>query len=85
MVNVNCATSAPFCTARPPKPCLLCGRPGAVNAMYFPDKNSLVAPPPGKGRIILYGLCEYCDSRRQSLMPIIEARIESNLRASGAI
>ena len=85
MAATNCATATTFCPARSPKPCLLCGRPGVFEALYFPGKNSPAAPPPGKGRIILYGLCEYCGSRRQSLLEIIEARIESDLRAAGAI
>ena len=85
MVDTNCATAARFCPARGPKPCLLCGRPGVFGALYFPSRNSPVAPPPGKGRIVLYSLCERCNRRRQSLLEIIEARIESDLRASGLI
>jgi hypothetical protein len=85
MTDTNCATAAPACPAKSPKPCLLCGRPGAMEALYFPGKNSPAAPPPGKGRIILYGLCEYCGTHRQMLMEVIEARIESDLRASGVI
>lgn len=85
MVDTKCATAAPFCPARPPKPCLLCGQPGAVNGMYFPGPHSPAAPPPGKGRIVLYSLCERCNRRRQSLLEVVEDRIESDLRASGAI
>ena len=85
MVDTNCATAAPSCPAWSPKPCVLCGRPGAFEALYFPGENSPAAPPPGKGRIILYGLCEYCGTHRRMLMEVIEARIESELRASGAI
>ena len=85
MVDANCAPIAPFCPARPPKPCLLCGRPGAVNGMYFPGPHSPAAPPPDKGRIVLYSLCERCNRQRQSLLEIVEDRIESDLLASGQI
>ncbi|MBN2583492.1 MAG: hypothetical protein JXL80_10520 [Planctomycetes bacterium] len=85
MVDIDRATVAPFGPARGLKPCLLCGRPGVVEALYFPGKNSPAAPPPGKGRIIIYGLCEHCGSHQQALTEIIEARIESDLRACGAI
>lgn len=85
MVTTNCATAAPFCSAGDPKPCLLCGRPGVIESLYFPGPNSAAAPPPGKGRIIRYRLCESCGRQRQSLLEIIEARIESDLRSSGLI
>jgi ribosomal protein S14 len=85
MADTNSATAAPSCPARGPKPCLLCGRPGVIESLYFPGPNSPAAPPPGKGRIIRYRLCETCGRQRQSLLEIIEARIESDLRSSGLI
>ena len=85
MFESNCATVSPFCPARSPKPCLLCGRRGVVEVLYFPGKKSPAAPPPGRGRNVRYALCEPCNSRRRSLLETIEARIESDLRASGLI
>lgn len=85
MVDADRAIAAPSCPARSPKPCVLCGRPGAVNGIYFPATDSPAAAPPGKSRIILYSLCQRCNGRRESLVEIIEDRIESELRASGVI
>ena len=85
MAGTNCATAAPFCPARGPKPCLLCGRPGVIESLYFPGPHSPAAPPPGKGRIIRYRLCERCNRRWQSLLEVVEDRIESDLRATGLI
>ena len=85
MVDTNRATTAPLHPKGGPKHCLLCGRPAVIESLYFPGPNSPAAPPPGKGRIIRYRLCEACGRQRESLLEIIEARIESDLRAGGLI
>ncbi len=85
MIVNNCASRKSSRFAQSPKPCLLCGKPGVFEALYFPGENTPVSPPSGKGRIILYALCEECGCRMKILTPIIEARIESDLRAEGVI
>ena len=86
MTDISRAPVAPPWLAARHKPfCLLCGRPSTFTTVYIPGKGTPVAPPPGKGRMIIYGLCDHCAGRFDELAEIIEARIESDLRASGAI
>ena len=43
-----------------PQPCIVCGRRGVVCGTFFckdPAAAGLPAPPPGKSRVYLYGLC----------------------------
>ena len=86
MSYANCATGTrPSADESCVQACLLCGRPGMIDVFYFPDENSPVAAPPGKTRIIHYYLCQGCGVRRHELFELIEARIESELHASGKI
>ena len=86
MVDMTRAPVAPPWLAARRKPfCLLCGRPTTFTNVYFPGKDTPVAPPPGKGRMIIYSLCDCCEGRFDELADIIEAKIESDLRATGAI
>ena len=86
MIDISRAAVAPPWLAARRKPfCLLCGRPSTSVNIYFPGKGTAAAPPPGKGRMIIYSLCDHCAARLDELAEIIEARIESDLRASGVI
>ena len=86
MVDISRAPVAPPWLAARRKPfCLLCGRPSTFTNLYFPGKNTAAAPPPGKGRVIIYSLCDRCAERLDELGEIIEDRIESHLRDSGVI
>jgi hypothetical protein len=86
MTDINRApVASPSLAARRKPSCLLCGRPSTFTNVYIPGKHTPVAPPPGKGRIIIYSLCDHCAERLDELGEIIEARIESDLRATGAI
>jgi hypothetical protein len=62
--------------------CLLCGRPTVSVCLYFPGPSSPIAHPQGRGRVILYSLCDDCDRQRQSLYPAIEAVIEREVIAT---
>lgn len=86
MTDIHRAAVAPPWLAARRKPfCLLCGQPTTFTNVYFPGKGTAAAPPPGKGRMIIYSLCSRCAERFDELSEIIESRIESDLRASGAI
>ncbi len=84
MVQANCAAAVPTETGdlRTPQ-CLLCGRPSAVDGLYFPGRGAPVAYRLGK--IIAYSLCGHCGSRVRLLADIIEARIEEKLSASSLV
>ena len=86
MIDTRYAPVAPPWLAARRKPfCLLCGRPTTFTNIFFPGKGTPLAPPPGKQRLIVYSLCDHCAGRLDELAENIEARIESDLRASGAI
>jgi hypothetical protein len=44
------------------KPCLLCGKPSTYGGIFVPigSMNQKLGALPGKGKVILYGLCEGC-------------------------
>jgi len=86
MTDVKRAPFAPPWLAARHKPfCLLCGSPTAFTTIYLPGKNSPAAPPPGKGRMIIYSLCKRCAQRLDTLADVIEARIENELRTAEII
>jgi len=41
-------------------PCLLCGKPAVVGALFVPNDQDLVGAPPGKLRVFRYSLCRRC-------------------------
>ena len=43
--------------------CTLCGRPPAYVGLFFPDDPQKYGAPAGKTRVVVYGLCETCNSR----------------------
>jgi hypothetical protein len=43
-----------------PLPCLLCGLPPHIGAVFIPHDQRGVAAPPGKVRAIRYSLCRRC-------------------------
>jgi hypothetical protein len=65
--------------------CFLCGRASSFVNVYLPGKGTPAAPPPGKGRMIVYSLCERCAERLDELADVIEARIESQLSRADLI
>lgn len=70
----------------PPQIFLPAVRPAEhVHKHLLPGKGTAIAPPPGKRRMIIYSLCDHCAARLDELTEVIEARIESDLRASGVI
>ena len=86
MTDISRATAAPEWLARKTHPfCFLCGRPSTFVNVYLPGKGTPAAPPAGKGRMIIYSLCEACAGRLDVLAETIEARIESELRRAGLI
>ena len=86
MTDISRAPIAPAWLARKKHPfCLLCGRPSTFVNVYLPGKGTSAAPPAGKGRMIIYSLCEACARRLDVLAETIEAKIESELHATGAI
>lgn len=81
MTDVERAPIAPAWLAARRKPfCLLCGKPTSFTNVYIPGKHSPLAPPPGKGRLVVYSLCESCAGRFHELSGLIEARLEHELR-----
>lgn len=86
MTDISRAPAAPAWLAARRKPlCFLCGRPSSFVNVYLPGKGTPVAPPPGKERMIIYSLCKGCTERLDVLVETIEAKIENELRAAGAI
>jgi len=86
MVDLTKAPLAPAWLAARHKPfCLLCNGPTTFTNIYVPGKASPMAPPPGKGRIIIYSLCRRCAERLDVLTGTIERKIENELRALGVI
>lgn len=63
-------------------PCLLCGQPAVTSGLYFPNPTSPIAPPEGKVRVILYGLCDDCLGQYKKLLPTIETLIEQQMMAT---
>lgn len=81
MIDVDRATGAPPGLPRCPSPhCLLCSGPATFAGLYLPGKDSPAAPPPGKGRMVVYSLCESCAQRLDVLAHLIETRIENQIR-----
>lgn len=84
MIDADRAVPAPQglarCPQNPSRHCLLCNSPAVFAAVYVPGEGSPVAPPPGKGRMVLYSLCESCAQRLDVLAEVIEARIENEIR-----
>ncbi|MBN2584944.1 MAG: hypothetical protein JXL80_17910 [Planctomycetes bacterium] len=63
-------------------PCLLCGQAAITTGLYFPSPTSPIAPPEGKIRAILYGLCDDCFGQYKKLLPTIETLIEQQMMAA---
>ena len=81
MIDLDRATPAPAWLAQLRRTeCLLCGEPTSYTSVYLPGPASVVAPPPGKGRMIIYSLCRGCAEHLDTLAPVIEAKIEKELR-----
>jgi len=86
MIDIDRAPVAPPWLAARRKPhCLLCGGVTVFTNIYIPGRRSPAAPPPGKRRMIIYSLCESCAGKLDTLAEVIEAKIENELRSSGAI
>lgn len=86
MVNLDQAPVAPPWLAARGKPyCLLCSGPTAFTNIYIPGERSSVKPPPGKGRMVIYSLCESCARNFHALSDLIETKIENELHSAGAI
>lgn len=86
MIDIDRAAAAPaWLAARRKRHCLLCGGPTVFTNVYVPGPGSHVAPPPGKGRMVIYSLCRPCAQRLDVLAEVIEAKIENDLRAAQLI
>ena len=83
MIDLDRATAAPAWLARLRRTeCLLCGETTSYTMVYLPGPASAAAPPPGKGRMIIYSLCRDCAEHLDTLGPVIEAKIERELRGA---
>jgi len=62
--------------------CLLCGQPTVSTCLYFPGPSSRIAHPQGRGRAVIYSLCDGCHRRYEELLPVIQTVLERQVIAS---
>lgn len=80
------ATPAPEWLRQQTDPhCLLCGGPTYIAAVFVPNATSVLAPPPGKLRMIPYSLCRPCAEKGSAIVDQVEALLEARLRRAGVI
>lgn len=66
--------------------CIICGGPAKWSAIYGtdnPEADGLGTPPPGKQRVVLYGLCARHDPSRRVVLILAELEIAKLFGGNG--